>query len=173
MFSHPPQEPAGGGNGAEALRAVPQPWPIPAMASPPTSCSSNEDDGYRPSGSGLTGPGGQPLRVTPHQLRHTLGTTQFNAGMSLQALMALMGHVSAEMTLRYASLASPTVRAAYEAAMSKVHLRQSLFVVSTGRAGARRRTSRRWRDRVVSRLSTAMSVTYLTKSTGRWIPLRT
>jgi hypothetical protein len=56
--------------------------------------------------------------------------------MSLQALMALMGHVSAEMTLRYASLASPTVRAAYEAAMSKVHLRQSLFVVSTGRAGA-------------------------------------
>jgi site-specific recombinase XerD len=85
---------------------------------------------------GLTGPGGQPLRITPHQLRHTYGTTLVNAGMSLQALMALMGHVSAEMTLRYASLASPTVRAAYEAAMSKVHLRQSLFVVSTGRAGA-------------------------------------
>jgi integrase len=82
---------------------------------------------------GLTGPGGQPLHVTPHQLRHTYGTTLVNAGMSLQALMALMGHVSAEMTLRYASLASPTVRAAYETAMTKVHARQSLFVVATGR----------------------------------------
>ena len=50
--------------------------------------------------------------------------------------MALMGHVSAEMTLRYASLASPTVRAAYEAAMTKVHARQALFVTATGRGTA-------------------------------------
>ena len=85
---------------------------------------------------GLTGRDGQPLRVTPHQLRHTYGTSLVNAGMSLQALMALMGHVSAEMTLRYASLASPTVRAAYEAAMTKVHARQALFVVATGRGTA-------------------------------------
>jgi integrase len=81
---------------------------------------------------GLTGRDGQALRVTPHQLRHTYGTSLVNAGMSLQALMALMGHVSAEMTLRYASLASPTVRAAYEAAMTKMHARQALFVVATG-----------------------------------------
>jgi len=39
-------------------------------------------------------------------------STGFNAGMSLQALMALLGHVSTEMTLRYASLASPAIRAA-------------------------------------------------------------
>ena len=84
----------------------------------------------------LTGRAGQPLRVTPHQLRHTYGTTLVNAGMSLQALMALMGHVSAEMTLRYALLASPTVRAAYEAAMNKVHARQSLFVITKGRPTA-------------------------------------
>ena len=56
---------------------------------------------------GLLGRDRQALRVTPHQLRHTYGTSLVNAGMSLQALMALMGHVSAEMTLRYASLASP------------------------------------------------------------------
>jgi integrase len=85
---------------------------------------------------GLTGRDRQPLRVTPHQFRHTYGTSLVNAGMSLQALMALMGHVSAEMTLRYASLASPTVRAAYEAAMTKVHARQALFVVATGRGTA-------------------------------------
>ena len=33
--------------------------------------------------------------------------------------MALLGHVTTEMTLRYASLAAPTLRAAYEAAMGK------------------------------------------------------
>lgn len=85
------------------------------------------------SDAGLLGRDGQSLRVTPHQLRHTYGTSLVNAGMSLQALMALMGHVSAEMTLRYASLASPTVRAAYEAAITKAHARQALFVAATGR----------------------------------------
>lgn len=33
--------------------------------------------------------------VTPHQLRHTYATALVNAGVSLQALMALLGHVSA------------------------------------------------------------------------------
>jgi hypothetical protein len=32
-----------------------------------------------------------------------------NAGMSLPALMALMGHVTPEMTLRYARLASSVI----------------------------------------------------------------
>lgn len=75
---------------------------------------------------GLHGPDREPLRVTPHQLRHTYGTELVNAGMSLQALMALLGHVSAEMTLRYASLASPTVHAAYQQAMAKVRTYQPL-----------------------------------------------
>ncbi len=61
-----------------------------------------------------------------------LQCTGLNAGMSLQALMALMGHVSAEMTLRDASLAAPTVRAAYEAAMSKLRAR-TVLVAPTGR----------------------------------------
>lgn len=37
---------------------------------------------------GLTGPGGAPLVVTCHQLRHTYATSLANAGMSLQALAA-------------------------------------------------------------------------------------
>ncbi len=85
---------------------------------------------------GLRGRDNAALHVTPHQLRHTYGTTLVNAGMSLQALMALMGHVSAEMTLRYATLASPTVRAAYDTAMTKVRARQSLFVRPAGRGAA-------------------------------------
>jgi hypothetical protein len=75
---------------------------------------------------GLSGPGGSLLHVTPHQLRHTFGTSLINAGMSLPALMALMGHITPEMTLRYAKLASPTVRTAYQAAMDKVRVRQPL-----------------------------------------------
>ncbi len=55
---------------------------------------------------GLTGPDRKPLHPTPHQLRHTYATDLVNAGMSLQALMALLGHVTTEMTLRYASLAA-------------------------------------------------------------------
>jgi len=81
---------------------------------------------------GLQGSGSQPLRVTPHQLRHTYGTTLANAGMNLQALMALLGHVSPEMTLRYAKLASPTVRAAYEAALGKMPSRQKLIIAPIG-----------------------------------------
>lgn len=82
---------------------------------------------------GLRRPDGSPLHVTPHQLRHTFGTSLINAGMSLPALMALMGHVTPEMTLRYARLASPTVRAAYERAMDKVRLRQPLPLAPAGK----------------------------------------
>jgi integrase len=55
--------------------------------------------------------------VTPHQLRHTYATALVNAGVSLQALMALLGHVSAAMSLRYARLFDATVRTEYERAL--------------------------------------------------------
>jgi len=83
---------------------------------------------------GLAGRDGTTLHVTPHQLRHTYGTALVNGGMSLQALMALLGHVSAEMTLRYASLASPTVRAAYDQAMSKARSRLTMPIAPVGQA---------------------------------------
>lgn len=85
---------------------------------------------------GLTGPDGQPMRIVPHQLRHTFGTTLVNAGMSLPALMALLGHVTPEMTLRYAQIASPTVRAAYDTAMGKVRARRPLLVIPAGHRAA-------------------------------------
>lgn len=63
-------------------------------------------------------------RVTPHQLRHTYATALVNAGVSLQALMALLGHTSAAMSLRYGRLFDATVRADYERALTlaKTHL---------------------------------------------------
>lgn len=69
---------------------------------------------------GLTDVQGHPLHVVSHQLRHTYATTLANAGMSLPALMALLGHTSPEMSIRYARLASPTLRGAYDQAISKM-----------------------------------------------------
>jgi hypothetical protein len=58
----------------------------------------------------------QHLPITPF--------TSFNAGVSLQSLMALLGHVSAQMSLRYGRLFDTTVRAEYERALTlaKDHL---------------------------------------------------
>ncbi|MGI5182313.1 tyrosine-type recombinase/integrase [Dactylosporangium sp. CA-152071] len=58
-------------------------------------------------------------RITPHQLRHTWATALINAGCSLQALMQLLGHTSAAMSLRYAKLFDATVRAEYEHALAQ------------------------------------------------------
>jgi hypothetical protein len=69
---------------------------------------------------GLRGPGSEVLVITCHQLRHTWATGLANAGMSLQALMALLGHVTPQMTIRYATLASPALRTAYDEAMGKM-----------------------------------------------------
>ncbi len=62
--------------------------------------------------------------VVPHQLRHTFATALVNNGCSLQALMAMLGHVSAEMSMRYGRLFDATVRADYEKALTlaKQHL---------------------------------------------------
>jgi len=57
--------------------------------------------------------------VAPHQLRHTYATALINAGVSLQALMTLLGHTSAAMSLRYGRLFDATVRADYERALAQ------------------------------------------------------
>lgn len=51
--------------------------------------------------------------------------------MSLQALMALLGHVTPEMTIRYATLASPTLRDAYDQAIGT--MRRQLTLTPIGR----------------------------------------
>jgi site-specific recombinase XerD len=72
--------------------------------------------------------------VTPHQLRHTYATAMVNAGVSLQALMALLGHVSAQMSLRYGHLFDSTVRAEYERALDLAKTRiGAMPVTPTGR----------------------------------------
>jgi site-specific recombinase XerD len=47
---------------------------------------------------------GITAHIVPHQLRHTYATTMLRAGVSLPALMKLLGHRTANMTLRYVEI---------------------------------------------------------------------
>jgi len=58
--------------------------------------------------------------VHPHQMRHTLATQAINRGMSLEAIAAMLGHRSLDMTLRYAKIANRTVADEYFAVTEKV-----------------------------------------------------
>ncbi|MBV8349319.1 MAG: tyrosine-type recombinase/integrase, partial [Mycolicibacterium sp.] len=78
---------------------------------------------------GLRNTAGTPLSVTPHQLRHTYASSLASAGISLQALMTLLGHSRPEMTVRYAHLADSSVRNAYDAAMTRLRGTRELPLV--------------------------------------------
>jgi site-specific recombinase XerD len=56
----------------------------------------------------------------PHQLRHTLATQAINRGMRLEAIAALLGHRSMEMTLTYARIADRVVADEYAAVTSQI-----------------------------------------------------
>jgi len=58
--------------------------------------------------------------VHPHQLRHTLATQAINRGMRLEAIAALLGHSSMEMTLIYARITNRTVADEYEAVSERI-----------------------------------------------------
>jgi site-specific recombinase XerD len=61
------------------------------------------------------------VKVHPHQLRHTLATqASFNRGMRLEAIAALLGHRSMEMTLVYARIADRVVADEYHAISEKI-----------------------------------------------------
>lgn len=57
---------------------------------------------------------GRPVRVTGHQLRHTLGTRLINAGVPQHVIQRLLGHASPTMTAVYAQLHDATVREAFD-----------------------------------------------------------
>ena len=56
----------------------------------------------------------------PHQLRHTLATQAINRGMRLEAIAALLGHRSMEMTLTYARIADRVVADEYNAVSAQI-----------------------------------------------------
>ena len=58
--------------------------------------------------------------VHPHRLRHTLATQAINRGMSIEAIAALLGHRSLDMTRQYARISNRVVAHEYEAVTAKV-----------------------------------------------------
>ena len=58
--------------------------------------------------------------VHPHQLRHTFATQAINRGMRLEAIAALLGHRSMEMTLTYARITDRVVADEYAAVCDQI-----------------------------------------------------
>jgi integrase len=63
---------------------------------------------------GLHDEAGQPVTVTAHQFRHTLGTRLINSGVPQHVVQKLLGHASPHMTSHYAKIHDATVREAFD-----------------------------------------------------------
>jgi site-specific recombinase XerD len=61
------------------------------------------------------------IHVTPHQLRHTCATMLLNAGISIFALQALLGHRHVDTTLNYTRLYDATVAQQFLKARAPSH----------------------------------------------------
>jgi site-specific recombinase XerD len=62
---------------------------------------------------------GVSTHIVPHQLRHTYATEMVRAGVSLPALMTLLGHVKAEMTMKYVLVAGDDLQREFHLARSQ------------------------------------------------------
>jgi len=66
---------------------------------------------------------GDPNPISPHRLRHTWASELLRCGISLPALMRLMGHKTIRMTLLYLKVTQPDLqREFYKARQNTVHL---------------------------------------------------
>ena len=96
------------------------PWLFPGM--------TGNDDGSKPYSHsafiqqlrrwqrviGLRDEAGQPVTVTGHQFRHTLGTRLINSGVPQHVVQRLLGHASPHMTSHYAKVHDATIREAFD-----------------------------------------------------------
>ncbi|HYW46864.1 MAG TPA: tyrosine-type recombinase/integrase [Bryobacteraceae bacterium] len=62
---------------------------------------------------------GLSTRIVPHQLRHTYATEMLRSGVGLAAVMKLLGHTSADMTMRYIDVALADLQREYLLARSQ------------------------------------------------------
>ncbi len=72
-----------------------------------------------------------PGPVVSHRLRHTYATELLNTGVSMVAIMKLLGHRSLSMTMRYAAITQQTVVEEFTTAMAKILSRYELPVQSS------------------------------------------
>jgi len=76
---------------------------------------------------------GITTRIVPHQLRHSFGTEMLRAGVTLPAVMKLLGHLNPEMTMRYLEVSTLDLQREFHLAQSQPRhlLPPSRFPVST------------------------------------------
>jgi site-specific recombinase XerD len=60
------------------------------------------------------------VRITCHQLRHTMATQLLNGGADIVAIQELLGHSRIELTMRYSKLSGLKARNDYYQAMEKI-----------------------------------------------------
>jgi site-specific recombinase XerD len=84
-------------------------------------------------------------RITPHQLRHTYATEMIRLGVSLPALMQLLGHKDIRMTLRYVQVTQRDLQREFHLACQNAvqhhqipELSVSSFSANTDLSGIRR-----------------------------------
>ena len=63
---------------------------------------------------------GITAHIVPHQMRHTYATSMLRAGVSLPALMKLLGHRTANMTLRYVEITQKDLQREFHLARSSL-----------------------------------------------------
>jgi integrase len=73
---------------------------------------------------------GRPVKVTPHQFRHTYATRLINNDVPQEVVRRLLDHTSHTMTARYARLADTTIRQHWERAQ-KINIRGEPIDTST------------------------------------------
>ena len=62
---------------------------------------------------------GIDTRIVPHQFRHTYASEMLRAGVTLPSLMKLLGHSSADMTMRYLRITLPDLQREFHLAHSQ------------------------------------------------------
>ena len=64
--------------------------------------------------------------ANPHRFRHTFGADMTRAGVSVPALMRLMGHSQVQTTMRYVNLFAEDIRDEFNRAMAKLQSKEIL-----------------------------------------------
>jgi len=77
---------------------------------------------------------GQPVRIKPHQWRHTMGTRLINRDVPQEVVRRILDHDSPEMTAHYARLHDTTVREHWERAR-KVNVSGQTVTLDPGQLG--------------------------------------
>ena len=94
---------------------------------------------------------GQPVHLTPHQWRHTLGTGLINQDVPQHVVQKILDHDSAEMTAHYARLSDKTIREHWEKARKVNASGQPVQLSPDGRLG-----DAAWTGHQISRATQAL-----------------